>query len=104
MGHVHRQHIKPKPAYKRKDKTKTEASASNDSPENNRENTRRRRVGGRAWINGGAQCVRVEPATAGASAGESPRSLAGAGRAENARAMPLRAEGGGGGTKKIFKF
>lgn len=48
--------------------------------------------------------MRVEPATASASAGESPRSLAGAGRAENARAMPLRAEGGGGGTKNFFKI
>lgn len=46
----------------------------------------------------------VEPATAGASAGVSQRSPAGAGRAENARAMPLRADGGGGGTKKFFNF
>ena len=46
----------------------------------------------------------VETATAGASAGNSQRSPAGAGRVDNARVMPLRAEGGGGGPPKNFKI
>lgn len=46
----------------------------------------------------------VETATGGASAGDSQRSPPGAGCVDNARVMPLRAEGGGGGTKKIFNF
>lgn len=48
--------------------------------------------------------MRVEPPKVGASAGDSPRSPTEGGRVENARAMPLRAEGGGGGTKNFFKF
>lgn len=47
--------------------------------------------------------MRVEPAPAGASAGASQRSPAVAGRADNAQAMPLRAEGGGGGPPRNFK-
>lgn len=46
----------------------------------------------------------VEPLAVGASAGDSQRSPTASGRAENARASPLRAEGGGGGTKKNFNF
>lgn len=48
--------------------------------------------------------MRVEPPKVGASAGDSPRSPTEGGRVENARAMPLRAEGGGGGIKKFFKI